>query len=197
MGREAEVRCVWRGEEAVAKVLLEAQGLILRDGIRATIARTAISCVVVERGALRIDVAGEPLILELGAAMASRWAAAILKSPPTLASKLGISKAARPHLIGDFDDAALAAALAEGPATDLHDAAMLVVVLRSMTDLAAAFAIAEANSALPLWCVYAKGPTADLGGSAVRAFLRNGGWIDSKSSAVSERLTATRYSRKA
>jgi hypothetical protein len=196
MGREAEAHCTWRGESGPVKALLESRELILRGAVRTKIARADIRGVTVKGEALHIDVAGELLILELGAAHAARWATAILKPPPSLAGKLGISAATPALLIGEHDDAALTGALAEGAVAQPGDAAMLVAVLGSMADLAAAFAVAEQHPALPIWCVYAKGPKAEPGDSAVRAFMRDAGWMDSKSCAVSDRLTATRYGRK-
>jgi hypothetical protein len=109
---------------------------------------------------------------------------------------IAVGAATPAYLINDCDDALLTAALAEGRATQVGDAVMLVAVLTSLADLAAAFAVAQRHPALQLWYVYGKGPKADPGDSAVRAFMRNAGWMDNKSCAVSERLTATRYASK-
>ena len=51
------------------------------------------------------------------------------------------------------------------------------------------------SGALPLWTVYPKGKAGQFGDTAIRTALRDAGWRDTKSCAVSERLTATRYNR--
>jgi hypothetical protein len=65
-------------------------------------------------------------------------------------------------------------------------------VLNTPGDLANAFALAEDAPDLPLWCVYPKGKST-VSDAVVRDYLRGRGYIDSKSCAVSARLTATRY----
>jgi hypothetical protein len=69
-------------------------------------------------------------------------------------------------------------------------------VLASHADLEAALAVARAAPALPLWCVYGKGKHGGIGDAAIRKYLRDHGYIDSKSCAVSDNLTATRYGAK-
>ncbi len=45
--------------------------------------------------------------------MAAKWAEALLKPPPTLAKKLGITPETTVRMIGPVDDSALKGALAE------------------------------------------------------------------------------------
>jgi hypothetical protein len=44
-----------------------------------------------------------------------------------------------------------------------------------------------------VWCVNAKGPRPLLPEARIRAALRAAGWIDSKTTAVSAAMSATRY----
>lgn len=195
MGREAIGTATWRGATAEVKVLLESQDLILRGGIRARLPRAGISDVVADGERVRVRVNGEPLVLILGEPEAGRWAEALLKAPPTLAEKLGIS-AATPALVLGVADDALRAALAGAETEMVGEASALVAVLHDATDLDAAVAVAETVPDLPVWFVYPKGTSGPIGGETVRARLRERGYIDSKTSAVSDRFTATRYRRR-
>ncbi|UQE75087.1 hypothetical protein MYK68_00080 [Gordonia sp. PP30] len=195
MRREAIGTATWRGATAEVKVLLESQDLILRGGIRARLPRAGISDVVADGDRVRVRVNGEPLVLILGEPEAGRWAEALLKAPPTLAEKLGIS-AATPALVLGVADDALRAALAGAETEMVGEASALVAVLHDATDLDAAVAVAETVPDLPVWFVYPKGTSGPIGGETVRAHLRERGYIDSKTSAVSDRFTATRYRRR-
>jgi hypothetical protein len=195
MGREAVAVCRWQGDVAEAKILLESQEIILRGDVRARIARGSITGARVDGDDLVVTAAAGELVVELGSIQAAKWAAAILKAPPTLASKLGIDAARRAFVIGVVADATLADAL-DGATTDVPgEAAVLVAVVLSDAELAAAFAVAETLPTLAVWCVYGKGKAAITGDGAVRAFMRSQGYVDSKSCAVSGALTATRYGR--
>ncbi|WP_298443399.1 hypothetical protein [Gordonia sp. (in: high G+C Gram-positive bacteria)] len=240
MGREAIGTATWRGATAEVKVLLESQDLILRGGIRARLPRAGISDVVADGERVRVRVNGEPLVLILGEPEAGRWAEALLKAPPTLAEKLGISAATPARVRGVADHArraahpgapppprrplrppppppvasprprrrapraggggpphdALRAALAGAETEMVGEASALVAVLHDATDLDAAVAVAETVPDLPVWFVYPKGTSGPIGGETVRARLRERGYIDSKTSAVSDRFTATRYRRR-
>lgn len=200
MGLEAvcEVR-VRRGaalEEGEAKALLESLELILRGGIRRRWAIAALGDLAVAGEALRFSAGEEQVQLLLGAATAAKWLAKLGKPPPTLAQKLGLGMAAQAAVWGPLDDANLAQALAGHLAADPAQAAMLVAVMLSEADLQAAMA---AHARLPcrnLWAVIPKGPRSTLPESVVRNTRRAAGYTDNKTSAVSERLTATRYQRK-
>lgn len=193
MGREAIGKARWGGETGEVKALLESQEIILRGEIRARIARSAISAVAVSGEDLLVTAAGGTLDLTLGAVEAEKWAAALRKAPPTLAAKLGVSVGQPAFVLGPVADAELAAALDDAQTPVLADAAILIAVLHSEAELAAAFEVARSVPHLPLWCVAAKGRTAPLSDATIRSFLRGHGYIDTKTSAVSERLTATRY----
>ncbi|MBN9020688.1 MAG: hypothetical protein J0H08_01005, partial [Rhizobiales bacterium] len=71
-------------------------------------------------------------------------------------------------------------------------ASMAIARIDDGADLARAQA---ACGSLPLWAVYPKGKAVPFGDAAIRTALRAAGWRDTKSCAVSDRLTATRYNR--
>ncbi len=103
MGRE--VRCLVRsgGDEAEAKALLETDEVIVRSPFRLKVPRSDITGTAVDGDRLTIDHAGgPPLVLELGAKEAARWAHDIA-NPKTLADKLGVKPGQRVRLVGDVD----------------------------------------------------------------------------------------------
>jgi hypothetical protein len=59
------------------------------------------------------------------------------------------------------------------------------------------YKIARSTPGCSFWCVYGKGKFATISDGDIRAYLRAQRYVDNKTTAVSERLTATRYSRKA
>lgn len=196
MGRETVAVAHWRGEVAEVKALLESQEIILRGTIRARMARSGIANVAVEGEDLTLLSDGERLVLELGAQEAVKWRDTLAKPPPSLASKLGIGKDRPAFVMGNSDDRALTAALLEGRCGTTAEATVLLAILASEADLISAYAVAEQNPQLMLWCVYKKGQGAAYGDTAIRSFMRQRGYVDSKSCAVSLQLTATRYGRK-
>jgi hypothetical protein len=74
-------------------------------------------------------------------------------------------------------------------------AAMLIARIDGPDDLAAAMAAQADCPGLPIWAIYPKGKNQTFGDGAIRAALRAAGFRDTKSCAVSDRLTATRYAR--
>ena len=192
MGREARVRAVVDDETGDVTALLEARELILRGEIRRRFATAAIRQLGVDGEVLRFRHENESVALHLGARAATSWAKAISTPPPTLREKLGLGGGARALLIGPCDDAALAEALDGVQTNRVDEASMVIVRADNREDLLSAFA---ACGPLPLWAVYAKGRDATFGEAAVRETLRGAGARDSKSCAVSERLTATRFRR--
>jgi hypothetical protein len=193
VGREAFCEARWQGAAGDVKALLESQEIILRGTITARIPRSSLTSVVSKGDKLTVNTGDGPLVLALGASEAQKWLAALLKAPPSLATKLGIGPAAPAFVIGHVEDADLAAALGDFTAPTIATAAVLVAVLTNDADLKAAFRIAKSTAGLPLWCVHGKGKSAPISDNAIRTFLRAQGWVDSKTTAVSARLTATRY----
>lgn len=72
------------------------------------------------------------------------------------------------------------------------DADMIVAVIRSEGEIESALDIARAAT-LPVWIVAGKGKFATVSDSAIRTLMRANGFIDTKTSGVSDRWTATRY----
>jgi hypothetical protein len=194
MGREAIVQAEVGREAGEVRALLESDELILRGAIRRRFERPALEGVAVEGEDLCFTCAGETVRLALGTRLARVWAEAIARPPPSLRAKLGLDKGARALLLGCFGDAALAEALDGVLVEHGADAAMLIACIAGPADLAAACAVHAAYPRLPLWAVYPKGRGVAFGDGEIRAALRAEGFRDSKSCAVSDRLTATRYS---
>lgn len=196
MGRDTETIAQWQGQTAEVRALLESAEIILRGGIKARVPRAAITTMSVDQGWLTLGTNRGPLVLELGEVEASRWLAVLQRPVPTLAEKLGVSAGCLAFVQGALDDVELAAALLGVVTADIARAGLLLVVLAVPGDLEAAFALALAAPDLGLWCVYPKGRTAAVTDAVVRSYFRQRGYVDSKSCAVSEALTATRYGRR-
>lgn len=192
MGREALVHAEVGREAGKVRALLEARELILRGAIRRRFSKAALRDVRVEGPTLRFSHDGEAIALALGARAADAWARAITTPPPSLRAKLGLATGARALRVGIWNDPALAEALDGMLTDDVDAAAMVIACIQEPGDLAKAQAICGAR---PLWAVYPKGKDAGFGDAAIRAALRGEGWRDTKSCAVSDRLTATRYIR--
>ncbi|HEX7659236.1 MAG TPA: hypothetical protein VF444_07125 [Pseudonocardiaceae bacterium] len=194
MGRETVTTAEWRGARAEVRALLESQEIILRGAIRARIPRSDVNAVTVSGDELRVMAGDEPLVLALGASEAASWASALRKPPPSLAEKLGVSTAKPAYVWGSPDDQSLREALVGAVTDKPTDASVIVAVIADEADLDAIFALARSAPNLPLWCVYPKG----RGGpdAVIRDYLRSRGYVDTKTSAVSDRLTAMRYKRR-
>lgn len=197
MGREAECEARVGREQGRVKALLESRELILRGAIKRRWPLPDLREVQVADGALRLQVGDEAVQLTLGATEAAAWAKKIATPPPGLAAKLGVGAGVPAFVIGPLPDAELAAALA-GCTTTRPAAAVLALAL--VQDAAALEAALLAHAGLPqarhLWLVYPKGRDSTLPDSAVRERLRAAAYVDSKSCAVSDRFTATRYARR-
>lgn len=187
MGREATAFVEVGGEGGEVKAVLEARELILRGSIRRRYPKDSIADLRVEAGALCFASGGEAVALHLGEPVATRWASAIRKPLPSLRDKLDLKGLAL--VLGRCDDPDLIAALDGGRTDRAEDASVLIACIEGAADLDAALAV---PGGLPIWAVYPKGAVG-LGDAAIRAQLRALGYRDSKSCAVSDRLTATRY----
>ncbi|WP_291048732.1 hypothetical protein [Herbiconiux sp.] len=192
MGREARVRAQVGDDTGDVKAVLEARELILRGEIRRRFAVVAIEKLRVDGETLQFCHGNEMVVLHLGERAALSWAKAISTPPPTLRAKLGLDRGVRALVIGACDDPALAEALDGVQTTRIEEAAMVVARVSSPDDLEAAWSLC---GSLPLWVVYPKGRGVVFGEAAVREMLRQAGGRDTKSCAVSERLTATRFQR--
>jgi len=192
MGREIEATIRWQGLAAEGRAILEGAELVLRGAIRAKVPRDRIIGQVYEAGTLLIRTTDGPLEIDMDEREGAAWLRALAKPPPDLAQKLGIGPAAPAFVLGPDDDPALAAALAGARADRIGDAMLLIAVLIDEAAIGPAVALAQSRG-LALWCLYPKGKTATPSDGVVRAALRAAGFIDTKSCAVSDDLTATRY----
>ena len=192
MGREAEGHAVWRGASGAVKAVLESDGIRLRGEVRALLPRAGLREWRVEGEDLCLRSDGEPLALTLGAREAAAWVRALDKPLPSLAAKLGVSPMARALVLGGPAPEAIAVALAGAEAPGPEQAAVIVAVLTGPGDLAAALA-AGTDTGLRVWCIHGKGKGAGVSDAAVREAFRGAGWMDIKSSAVSEGFSATLY----
>jgi hypothetical protein len=116
-----------------------------------------------------------------------------LKTAPSLAEKLGVSAQTPAFLFGTVDDVALMDTVAGARVATPDMAAILITILLDPADLPHASALALANPDKHIWMVHQKGKRAAVGDTTVRSHMRGLGFIDSKSSAVSDQLTKTRY----
>lgn len=193
MGREALVHAEVGAEAGEVKALLESRELILRGEIRRRFSKATMEGVRVQAGTLCFTVAGDAVCLHLGTKAAEVWAKAITTPPPSLRAKLGLDKGAKAVLVGVCDDAALTEALGGALVGNAAEAMMLVACIDEPADLDAARAVQAASPGLPVWTIYPKGKSVVFGDAAIRAAMRESGFRDTKSCAVSDHLTATRY----
>jgi len=167
--------------------------MILRGEIRRRYPKSAMADIAVVGDVLHFRFADESVRLHLGNKMAQSWVAAIAKPPPSLRAKLGLDKGSLALLVGETTDDALAEATAGCLVTHGAEAQMMIAVITSPETLAEARRIHGGFPTLPLWTVYPKGSGVSFGDTAIRALLREAGFRDTKSCAVSDQLTATRY----
>jgi hypothetical protein len=141
---------------------------------------------------LCLTAEGAPLVLTLGAKEAAAWVRALEKPLPGLAEKLGVTAATRALVIGGPAPEEIRVAVAGADAAGPEDAGMIVAVLSGTGDLEAALAAGTATG-LRVWCVHGKGKGAVVTDGVVRKTFRDAGWMDIKTSAVSEAYSATLY----
>lgn len=196
MGRDAVATCHWRGEIAEVKLHLDGKSLNLRGNIRADLPRANITEIHQISEGVTLVVAGEPLLIEFNTIDAKRWVAALRKAPPTLALKLGVSTKQLAFVRGNVADADLLTALAGATSDDIALAGQILAIITTDRDLTETAALAERHPEKHLWMVYPKGAGVLVGDTAIRTYMRGNGFIDSKSCAVSDRLTATRYRKR-
>src|ERR1700689_3775992 len=197
MGREATCHCKWGDEEGDCKVLLETGELILRLGIRRRVPLSSLAAVSAHEDKLVFRVGQDPVELRLGPDVAQRWAKAIATPLPTLATKLGISRATKLLVIGKAESDELSAAVADAGAVGASGANPTPVSprLQSEMDHALAQWFKSNSSGNPLWIVLPKGATSEVRESALRELLRSRGFMDTKVASVSAKLTAIRFNK--
>ena len=195
MGREATCTCVWGGKKSNVKALIEPPELILRGELRRRVAIAEMRSVKAVRDQLHFVVEGEAVALSLGEAMAAKWAEALLKPPPTLAKKLGITAETTVWMMGPVDDAALKAALAEAKEVSQRKGDLITARVETPSELQAALIRAEGQikEGTPIWFVYRKGPGHSLNENLVRTTALAAGMVDTKVASVSEMFSALRF----
>jgi hypothetical protein len=195
MGREATAQCRWAQESGPCKVLLETHELIVRGALRRRVPIANIRDISVENEQLNFKVDGDPVSLSLGQELAQRWAKAIAKPPPTLASKLGISPRSHLRILGEIDSEDLQTAIDEAASTGGKAADLILAQVKTPLDLENALTRLPKRpfDLSPLWVVYPKGGSNGFGETSVRETLRRRGFIDTKVASVSSELTALRF----
>jgi hypothetical protein len=198
MGREAS--CIARVGQETAEVtaLLESTTVVLRGALKRKWEIAALQKLRVEGEELRFEIGDEAVALVLGEKEAGKWLTKLQTPPPTLAAKLGVSATNPALLIGPTVgtlDPALAEALAGSITTNMREARMLVAVLSKASELPRMAEFHADMICKTVWVVHPKGPDADPSDAEVRTAMRGWGYVDNKTSAVSDRLTATRYVR--
>lgn len=175
------------------KLHLDTKLLQLRGDVRADIPRDMIKNVVLADNGVRVLTYGPELLIELADAHAVRWQKALLKKPPTLAEKLGVSARNPVFVLISLQDDLLMSALDGATVEHAKEAGLLLAVVIAQADLHAASDFAIAHAKKHIWLVNRKGKAAMVGDTMIRTHMRGLGFIDSKTSAVSDQLSATRY----
>ncbi len=193
MGRETTAIAHWQGQSGSVRLHLDSNAFDLKGAIRLSIPRAAIADPRASNGRLTMTANGEQLAIDLPEADAARWCVALLKPVPNLAQKLGIGPQTPAFLFGETDDPTLLTALGNASAAVPEEGQILIAIVRAVADLEAPTTLAGPR---PVWIVTGKGKHATVRESDLRAWLREAGFGDSKSCAVSETLTATRWHRR-
>lgn len=197
MGLEAESEVRVGHESHHAHALLESRDLILRGAFRKTLPIAELKDLRVVNHELLFEHSGLPYALALPEGQAVKWLEKLTTAPPLLAQKLGVDAAHKALVWGHTEDAALNKALLNAVTTDPMQAALSIAVARKPTELTAALSeLIQHLPHAPIWIVYPKGAQSTLPESAVRSHMRALNWIDSKTCAVSDTLTATRFSQR-
>jgi hypothetical protein len=203
MGREAS--CTARvgtpqaTESADVAALLESTHVVLRGALKRKWAIAALQNLRVAGDELLFDVDGEAVALLLGEKEAGKWLTKLQAPPPTLAAKLGVSADNPALLIGPTVgtlDPALAEALSHGLTGNVKVARMLVAVISKPGELERMADFHATMLCKTVWVVHPKGRDAYPSDGEIRMELRSRGYVDNKTTAVSDTLTATRYVRK-
>jgi len=194
MGREVTCLCRCGAEQGEVKALLESAEIILRGAIRRRVPLSDVSAIRTDGAHLMFKAGRDHVVLEIGAAEAAKWAEKMTTPPPSLRDKLGLNGDAKALVVGKVSDDALKVALSGATVKDPAKAAMVVAIVLDDDGLEAA--VKASAGALPVWIVHGKGKGAAFGEAKVREGMRARGFIDTKVAAVSEALTATRYSPK-
>ncbi len=195
MGLEAEAELILAGQSVHVRALLESHELILRGAIRKTFKFSGIDNPQAINGQLVFETGGEPYALILPDGEAEKWLKKLTSEPPSLAQKLGIDAAHKALVHGATDDPAVTEALQGVTTGNKAEAAVAIAIALTPPELAAASdALIHALPHAPLWVIYPKGAKSALPESEVRSHMKALGYSDTKVAAVSDLLTAARFS---
>lgn len=195
MGLEAESQLTVEGQTVTVKALLESRELILRGAAKKTFAIADLTNPHVIGNHLLFEHGATPYDLALPDGQADKWLKKLTTAPPTLAAKLGVDVAHKAFVHGPVDDPALKEALNGAVIGDYVEATQAIAIATTPDELGDALSeLTQSMSHAPIWVIYPKGAKSTLPESAVRAHLSSLGYVDTKASAVSDRLTATRFS---
>jgi hypothetical protein len=188
MGAEVVCRATLDGEASPGKALLETVEIIFRGAFRARVPFASVRHLKVDGDALVIVWPGGTLALELGSAVAAKWAKKI-ESPPSRADKLGVKPGARVALVGDFGfDPTFARELDEGGAAVTAKGAVDVLFFapHSPADLDRVATLAKRlDPAGGLWIVRPKGKDTPITESVTRRAGLAANLVDVKVAAFS------------
>jgi hypothetical protein len=195
MGREAQCACIWNGEKSKVKALLEPPELILRGEIRRRVPFSKMKSIKADGDLLHFKFASDSVALELGSTMAAKWAAALLKPPPSLAKKLGITPETTVRTIGPMDDPALKKALEDAKDISQRKGELILARIDTPADLHAALVEAadQLKAGVPIWFIYRKGPGHPFNENQVRDIALTTGIVDAKVASVSAEFSALRF----
>ena len=193
MGKESEAQIRFAGQSGYGKILLEPGELILRGDLPTRIPRDQITAFAVEGEDLRLTTHQGVIEVTLGQRLAMAWLKALAKPAPSLADKLGIAAKAPVTVLGTLQDPELLQAVS-GCTADA--ASLFLAELTSQSELDAVLIRLQSESDPTFWGATEKGKTSGFSDAELRRQMRAAGYIDSKSCAVSDRNTATRYGRK-
>jgi len=198
MGREAECECECNGARSRVKALVEPPDLILRGQLRRRLPISQLVQVRAEGAFLRFRSGNDTFSLDIGVALAPKWASALTSSPPGLAKKLGITPETVVRMIGEVDDGALDAALATAKALADKSANLIVARVNTPAEVASVLRVAasQLQARVPIWLIYPKGRGHALTENDVRTTALAAGIVDTKVCAVSSTLTALRFVRR-
>lgn len=194
MGREAQGQIGFQGKAGPGKLLLESDALILRGAAPGRIARDEVTGFAVQGDDLVIQTRQGDVVAALGAKEAAAWVRALAKPVPGLAEKLGISAARPVCVLGPLTDDLLMAAVAD-LTMPANGTTLFLAELPDAAAFEAALAVLARHPDAAFWGVTVKGRSA-FPEAQLRAQMRGLGYVDSKSCAVSDRMTATRYAQR-
>ncbi|MFT4076348.1 MAG: hypothetical protein QM647_12555 [Asticcacaulis sp.] len=195
MGLEAESELRVGHEHHHVHAVLESRELILRGAFRQTLPIAELKDPRAVNHELLFEHGSQAYALALPEGQAAKWLVKLTTEPPSLAQKLGIDTGHRALVWGHVDDGPLNDALINAVTTDPMHAVLSIAVALTPAELNAGLAeVTQRLPHAPVWIVYPKGATSSLPESAVRTHMRALNFVDSKSCAVSDTLTATRFS---